>query len=186
MARAGGKDRGALRAATRIGALVDPVQRRRRAEASGEGWRQAPTLREAWEDYREERDASLHRPDHDGLYQRYWCDLYGHLRLDVFKVDELHRWRSRRLKQVKASTVNRALTDLQAICSLAARDALLAANTGLRRGEQFGGRRKEIDHQTPGLTSRRSAVRARPRPPQARGNAGFLLPGPPDPQPRPR
>ena len=105
------------------------VHRRRKGfEPEARKRRHVPTLREAWENYREERDASLRRPDHDRLYQRYWTDLYGHLRLDELKADELHRWRSRRLREVKASTVNRALTYLQAIYSLAIRDELVEVN----------------------------------------------------------
>lgn len=112
------------------------VHRRRKGfEPEARKRRPVPTLREAWESYREERDASLRRPDHDRLYQRYWTDLYGHLRLDELKADELHRWRSRRIKQVKASTVNRSLTYLQAIYSLAIRDELVEVNPVSRVGK---------------------------------------------------
>lgn len=74
-------------------AAVHP--RRKGFEPDPREQRQVPTLKKAWEDYRDERDTSLRRPDHDRLYQRYWTDLYGHLRLDELKADGLHRWRCR-------------------------------------------------------------------------------------------
>lgn len=83
---------------------------------------------------------NVRNKDEDKRYATYWTKLFGQLELDHLTREDLLRWRSRRIQEVKPATVNRALTYLRAYYNLALADGHCQANPAQDRRGARGGR----------------------------------------------